>query len=108
MLIRKEIHLDEDAGSDKYNRYRLLVTSYRTEPYEGSGVAYGLRDSEDVVDELSLGHCSCNGPWSNDAKPTSWPVAQFKEIVFSADVTIGTVIDLPVAQRFVQELKEVR
>lgn len=105
----KTIHIREDPGESR-EPYKVLVTNYWTEPYEGSGFAYMLTH-DGKVREYGLGHCSCYGPWEGgwDGEPaqfTEYAFDDFRDAVTGDRVTVGGISDLDTARRFLEECRE--
>lgn len=98
----KELHLRDNPvsgyGEDNLKGYEFLVTDYENGGYDGCGTAYALKEGE--VIEFNLSHCSCYGPFESTHK--NYSLDEFKNIVNSEDVTIGTIEDLTVAKRFLE------
>lgn len=108
----KTIHLRDDPGTYDVP-HQILVTDYESGSWEGSGYAYALLEDGTTVREISIGHCSCFGPWeggfSGEPAPfTDYSLADFADLVEGDRVTVGGLRDLPAATRFLAEVRSVQ
>ena len=57
---------DEEFPPDSWvGKYDWAVVWYESGSYDGSGEAVVKRSSDGALLALSLGHCSCYGPWDD-------------------------------------------